>query len=871
MIWHNKETNEVLEELKVSAEEGLSNSEVDERLQKYGPNTIKNVEKPSFKKCFAEQIKNKYCLILIAIAIITSVVCMFNESDYLSPLLIIVIVLINSLVGAYQIFKSQVALNRLRSVASPVATVVREGSTRQISSEELVPGDIIIIKSGEFIPADARLIETSNFSCNEYALTGSDVSINKKADLVFDEISEISERNNMVFSGCVVTLGTAKAVVVETGLNTVLGRSSSIDQQTGEYTLPIQSRLNSTGKIINIVIFVFCALIFAINIIINFRNRHFETTILNSLLNSLALAVAAIPEGLPTISVIAVALGIEQIIKDGIVIKKVSALETLGKTTVICSDKTGIITKNSMTVARIFDGRETYKTYDDTPLTDNCKTILRVAASCSTLQNDATEKSIENACIELTGISGEELDNLYPRVAQIPFDYERKTMTSINLNDGKPVAIVKGAPEILAEKLNNIDSKTLLEANESMALDGLRVVCIAYKPLAEIPVNPIAEEIETDLIFIGLIGLDDPPRETTIEALGLCDTAGIRTIMITGDNITTAKSVARRVGILKDGTYAITGSSLSELTDEELAADIGKYSVFARITPEDKLRIIDALQKSGETVTVTGDDFSDVQALANADIGCAMGKIGTDVARGNADIIIKNSYFSSIVNSIKESRGLFANIQKSVAFLLSCNIAEVAVYLISLLIFKKPIVSAVQLLWINLLTDCAPVVALATAKAEKSVMKQLPSSFKGHLFDMRSAIDIAVQSLYITVITVLAFVIGKSSVSGFDGKLKYSMGITMAFTVLSLIEIFHAFNIRFTGSIFTKEFKFKDFMFVSTVLLLFVVLFLCLTSAGAVFGLTALGFKQLIFALLLSVSIIPFCEIMKIVKRKVQK
>ena len=870
MIWHSTSTDEVLEKFEVSKDTGLSVGVAAARLEKYGKNAIKNVEKPSVKKQFLAQLKDKYAFILVVIAILTSVVCLFSEADWFSPILIILIVILNAFISAFQMYKSQVALNRLRSIASPTATVIRDGDEKQIPAEELVPGDIIIIKAGEVIPADARLVETNNFSCNEYILTGSDVPVNKNPDVTFEDISEISERNNMAFSGCVATMGTAKAVVVETGLYTELGRSSSIDQQTGEYMLPIQSRLNSTGRIINIVIFVVCALIFALNMFINFRDSGFAVTTTTALLNSLALAVAAIPEGLPAISVVAVALGIERIIRDDIIIKKVSALETLGKTTVICADKTGIITKNSMTVDRIFDGNETIKLGDE-QIPDKLQTILQYATGCSTLDNDSTENSIKKACEKYTGIKAEELDNLFPRVSLIPFDSARKTMTSINLKDGKPIAVVKGAPETLADKFKNIDSKTILDINESMALDALRVVCIAIKPLDEIPVNPIPEEIENDLTFIGLIGLDDPPRIPTIDAIEVCDKAGIKTIMITGDNPTTAKAVARRVGIFKDGTQAITGSQLAELKDDELAADISKYSVFARVSPEDKLRIIEAFQKNGETVAVTGDNFSDAQALASADIGCAMGKIGTDVARGNADIIIKNSYFDSVVSAIRESRGLFANIQKSVAFLLSCNIAEVLMYLLSLLIFKKPIVSAVELLWINLLTDCAPVIALATGKAEEKVMRKCPSTLKGRLFDNKTIFDIGLQALFITVMSILAFAIGKNGIDSFDETVKYQLGMTMAFAVIGLTEVFHAFNLRFTESVFTKEFDFKEFLFISSVLLTVIISILILSPAGAVFGLIKLTFKQFIIVLIMAFAIIPFCEILKIIKKVIYK
>ena len=487
-------------------------------------------------------------------------------------------------------------------------------------------------------------------------------------------------------------------------------------------------------------------------------------------------------------------------------------------------------------------------------------TILRLASSCSTIENDATETSIKKACVEHCDISAEELDNLFPRVEMIPFDSARKTTTSINMIDGKPYAIVKGATESLVDKFNNIDAQTVLKVNEEFATDALRVVCIAIKPLEAIPSNPSPEDIENDLTFVGLIGLNDPLRIPTIDAIKTNDIAGIRTVMITGDNLTTAKAVARRAGILKNNYEAITGSEIEQMTDKELKDNISKYAVFARVTPNDKLRIISALRSSGEIVTITGDNFKDVQALASADIGCAMGRLGTDVIRANADIIIKNSYFDSIVNAIKESRGLFANIQKSVLYLLSCNIAEILFYLIALIVFKKPPISAVQLLWINLLTDCAPVIAIATAKAEDLVMTKHPTALGGRIFETSSIIDIILHSVYISAVTIIAFIVGYKSND-------YTYAMTMAFSTLALTEIFHAFNLRSQSSIFVSRYGINDFLFISSLLIIFIILFLCLTPAGFVFGLTILNFKYLLISLMLSITVIVFCEFLKLLKK----
>jgi len=860
MIWHSSEINDVLNELQVDPENGLANGVVDLRLEKYGKNRIKSIEKPSFKKHFLNQLNDKFAYILVAVAVISFILSvLYEKNDYFSPFLIIGIIVINALISAYHLYRSEKALNTLRSITNQTATVIRDGIERHISADELVPGDIILIKSGDYIPADARLIEANSFSCNEYILTGSEVPSPKKAEEIVADISPLPQRTNMVFSGCVAVYGNAKAVVAETGLNTEMGHNSAMDQQAGADTLPIEASLVSSGKIANIIIFVVCAIIFVIGVLQNFRAEDFAFTTVTSLLNALALAVCAIPEGLPAISTVAVALGIERIIRDDIIIKKVEALEVIGKTTVICSDKTGIITQNKMNVNCIFDG-DTTVSLDDSALTEKQGLILRLAAFCSTLENDATENGIKEAFEKYSGMSFSDLENQFPRVGVIPFDSTRKTMTTINMIDGKPMAIIKGAPEMLAEKLSLANKESLLKINEEMASKALRVICVAIKPLEEIPANPSADTIENDLTFVGLIGIDDPPSDDTIDSIKICDKAGIRTVMITGDNLVTAMSVARRVGILKDGTLAISGNEIEEMSDDELLKNIGKYSVFARVTPEDKLRIISALQNSGEIVTITGDRFKDVQALSAANIGCAMGEGGSDVARGNADIIINNSNFGSIIDAIKESRGLFANIQKSVSYLLSCNIAELLAYLVALIIFKVPPISASALLWINLLTDCAPVIALSMEKAEKEVMLNKPSTMSGRLFTKTMVMDIVLQSLYIAGISLVAFIVGKKS-----GGI--SVASTMTFAVLSLSQIFHTFNQRSNKSIIKARLNIGDFISVSSILLIFIIMFLVVTPAGAVFGLTCLRTTNVLICLALSLSVVLFCEVQKLIKR----
>ena len=857
MIWHSSEITDVLNQLEVDDKKGLANGVVDIRTEIYGKNTIKNIEKPSFKKRLLKQLNSKLVYALIIIAVLSFTVSLFyGDKDFYYPLFIIAIVLINSLVTAWHLYRCDSALNSLKSITNPSATVIRDGITRQIPSANLVPGDIILLNEGDYITADARIIETNNFRCNESLISGENIPVDKRANVTFEDITPIHERLNMVYSGCSVVHGSCKAVVVETGLNTELGHTSTMIQQTGADSIPIKSTLDSTEKLANIAIIIVCVLTFIIAMIQNFSsNVNFANLTVKLILNSVALAVAALPEGLPAISTVVVALGIQRIIKDDIIIKKVKALELLGKTTVICSDKTGVITRNHMSVNRIFDG-ERIIDVENEPLDEKTAMLLRLAVSCSTLNNDSTEQSIIEACRKYNSQTKNDIDNLFPRLETIPFDNDRKTMTTINMINGRPVAIVKGAPEMLADKFNNISSEELLKVNDEMAGDALRVICIGLKPLYELVTNPNPEDIECDLTFAGLIGLFDPPRNETIEGIASCDAAGIRTIMITGDNIITAKAVARRIGILKDGTEAISGAELAELTDEELASNIKKYSVYARVTPADKLRIIAAWQKNGDIVTITGDDITDADALSNADIGCAMNMQGADVAKGNADIIICNNNFVSIVNAIKESRGLFANIQKSVFYLFSCNIAELLIYLIGLIVFKTPPLAAILLLWINLLTDCAPAISLSTECAEENVMREKPVTLTGRLFDTYSIIQIALYSLFITATTLVAYAIG---------------GMTLAFTTLALSQIFHSFNVKTNRSIINVKLGINDFMTISTILILFIVLFLVLTPAGAVFGLSVLSGKSLIISIVLSIIIIPFGEILKFSRRFIKK
>ena len=861
MIWHSSEIDSVLEELKVDRNNGLANGVAYERLDKYGKNQVLDIKPVSLFKRFLNQINKKsvYALVLI------SIVCLFvsiiySENDYYSPLLIIAILAINAFVTAYHQYTCDKVFISQKAINVPKAKVIREGIERSIPSTELVPGDIILLNEGDYISADARLIETNSFRCSELTISGDSIPVEKDASIVFEDMIPIAGRRNMVFSGCSVIHGSAKAVVVETGLNTEFGKSSEIDEQTGVKTSVIEKRINTTGRIINIVVICICVFVFLVSMAIAlFSSRPFASVTVKMLLNSVALGVCALPECLPFITVIVTALGISRLVSEGILIKNTSMIESLGKTTVLCADKTGIFTKNHMEVKCIYDGDDLIS-LNDAEIPSKSAALLRLATACSMLQDDYTESAIEDACIKYNSQNKEDVNNVYPRLASIPFDGERKTMTSINIIDGKPLAIVKGAPEIVLKKCVGLDTNAVNNVCDKLAGSALRLICIAIKALEDSPANPVADDIERDLKFAGIIGLEDPPRYDVSDSILECKNAGIKVIMLTGDSAITASAVAKNIGMLDDDSNVITGDKLDELSDEKLAENVNSYSVFARISPAQKLRIINAFKNNGNIVTVTGSSIDDAEVLSIADVGFMVGKSDNDVAIGNSDIVVKKNSFSTVVRAIKECRGLFDNIRKAIHYLFSCNVAEILIYTLGLLIFRMPPLSAVQLLWINLLTDSFPAVSLTLQPADDGVMHNPPSTINGKLFDSNLSLKIACESIVITLCALIAFFIGN-----IYGR---TVAYTMIFLTMTISQILHSFNLRSSNSLMDMRFKHNEFMVISNFVLIFIASFLCLTPAGFIFGFKILTSTQFIISLVLSFVIVPFCEIFKFFERK---
>ncbi|MDO4608476.1 MAG: cation-transporting P-type ATPase [Clostridia bacterium] len=860
MIWHSSEFQDVLKQLSTTKDYGLANGVALERLEIYGRNTTSVTDKTGLLKRFFSQLKSKIVYFLFAVAIATFIVgLIYNKTDFYFPLLIVAIVFLNAFISALHLHKCDEALDTIHDAANPSVTVIRDGNKKQISSDMLVPGDIMVLSEGDYITADARIIESDGFRCNESILSGEVIPVEKFSDIILEDITASTERRNMVFAGTTVMHGSATVVVVETGLNTETGKQTDISRQTKTDKLPITDTLENSGKIINAFVLVFCIIAFIIGLMQNFDSTEpFASITLNSLINSVALGISAMPESLPAISTIVIALGIKRMIDDNIIIKDIKALETIGKTEVICVDKTGVITKNNMELACIFDGEQLVNINEEDSLSEKTLGVLQLATACSMLDNDSTESAIKDACAKHLALSHDEVGNLFPRLASIPLDSIRKTMTSINMISGKPVAIVKGAAEIVVPKCNVNGADKILKLCDDLAEKSYRVLCIAIKPLDEIPANPDPEEIENNLTFVGIIGLNDPPQSDTVEAINTCNIAGIRTVMITGDNILTAKTIARRIGILTDDSQAVSGAELEKLSDQELIYNIEKYSVYARITPEDKIRIIKAWQATGKIVTVTGNGFKDADALSVADVGCSVGEYGADATRGNADVIIKNKKFMSVVNAIKESRALFNNVKKAISYLLSCNFGEVAAYIFGMLIFGFPPLVAVQLMWINLLTDCTSVISLTVENSEIDVMHKKPLTLSGHLFSRNALLNILSDAAVIAVLTIVSFAIGGAAI-----------GATMAFSTLSLVQIFHSYNMKSQGSLIHTDFKSNKFMNFTSVLAVIISVFLVLTPAGALFGLSALGFGKFLISLGLALLIVPISEVKKIAIKKI--
>ena len=846
-MWHTLIKDEVLRKLKTNEKLGLREDEIIKRQEKYGKNRLKDKQKESIFIKFIKQFNDFMIIILIIASIVSAVISYIQgENDYIDSIIIIAIVMLNAIMGVVQEAKAEKSIEALKEMTPAKAKVIRNGQTIEVNAEELVPGDIVILEAGNYVPADCRIIESFNLKIEESSLTGETEPILKDENKIIKEKTSLGDMVNMAFMTGIVVNGHAKVVITETGMNTKVGQIANMMINDESPETPIQKKLNQVGKILGLVCLFICLIIFIIGIVKKIEPMEMFMT-------SVGLAVAAIPEGLPAIVTIVLSIGVTKMAKKNSIIRKLPAVETLGSSNVICSDKTGTLTQNKMKVVEIKSENPDLTIELGTMCTD-CEITYKDGKV--EVQGEPTEVAIVNKSIE-NGKNKKELYNIMPRVSEIPFDSNRKMMTTIHKIGNRYRVITKGAPDILVNKCIKIDKNKVQNDNLNMANKALRVIAVAYKDIDNFPSKIDSDIIENNLTFVGLIGMIDPPREGVKEAVKTCKKAGIKTVMITGDHILTAKAIAKELNILGTNDKAITGQELDNIPQNELEKNIEKYSVFARVTPEHKVRIVKAWQKTGAVVAMTGDGVNDSPALKNADIGIAMGKNGTDVAKNASDMILTDDNFVTIVEAVKQGRNIYDNIKKAIHFLIATNIGEIVTIFMGLILgFKSPLL-AIQLLWVNLVTDSLPAIALGLEPPEKGIMDRKPIDSKKGIFADGLWGKIVTEGIMIGMLTLIAFSIGNKY---------YGLEVarTMAFISIGLLELIHSFNIKSEKSIFKTNIFENKFLIGSFLLGIVVQLIVAIIPQLAeIFKLVPLNQTQWIITLAISILPIPIMELQK--------
>ncbi len=854
MTEHSMKLQEVIKNLSANTESGLSNSEAEARLEKNGPNKLREKKKKTNLQRFIDQFKDVMIIILIIAAIISFVIACVegNPKEFFEPALIMLIVFLNALMGVMQESKAEKALDALKNMSAPHAKVLRDGKEMIIEASRLVVGDIILLEAGDFVPADARLIKGVSLKSEESALTGESVPSEKDALLEVAENAPICDRANMVFSGCSITYGTAVAVVTATGMDTEMGKIANLlDNETDGQT-PLQQKLAQLGKYLGIVALAACGIIFVVGLVNKIPP-------LEIFMTSVSLAVSAIPEGLPAIVTIVLSIGVQRMVKKNALIRRLPAVETLGSASVICSDKTGTLTQNRMTLTKAYvEGGEVEDITENN--SEKIRKLLNYGTLCSDgtvvingdeIQHigDPTETAIVFAA-RRNGKTKEDLNKDFPRLAELPFDSDRKLMSTVNLIDGKKVVIVKGAFDMMAERCVAGDLEKAKDLVEEMSRDALRVLAVGYKEIDQLPEDVTSQNLETGLTFMGLVGMIDPPRPEAKEAVAVCRQAGIKPVMITGDHVVTASAIAKELGIFLEGDRAITGAELDAMSDSELDSQVESISVYARVSPENKIRIVKAWQKKGQVVSMTGDGVNDAPALKAADIGCAMGITGTDVAKGAADMTLTDDNFATIVDAVREGRGIYANIKKVVGFLLGTNIGEVITVFAAMLLWHKTPLLSMQLLMINLVTDSLPAIALGMEEVEKDVMNKKPKPKNEGIFAGGLGIRVVLQGFMFALLTLVGFKLGENVMGSLEG------GQTMAFIVLALTQVVQAFNMRSEHSLFKLGIFSNSKLNLAALGSTALVLLVTLTPIKSIFGLIPLTTPLYLIAL--GLILVPF-------------
>ena len=885
--WFNLSSKDTEKKLETNIEKGLSFEEVSKKRETYGRNELKAKKKKSLLQKFVEQFKDFMIIILIIAAIVSGIIGLKEGEGITDTIIILIVVVVNAIIGVAQENKAEKSLEALQKLSSHVAKVIRDGKLVVVPSVELVPGDIVVLETGDFVPADIRIVEAVNLKSQESALTGESVPVEKTEAVIQDEDIGIGDRTNLLFSSSLITYGRGKGIVVETGMKTEVGKIAEMINETEDTETPLQVKLNNLGKTLGIVALVICAVIFVVGTL-------YGKSPLNMFMTAVSLAVAAIPEGLAAVSTIVLAIGVQRMVKRNAIVKTLPSVETLGSASVICSDKTGTLTQNKMTVKKIFTNGELVDLEKVKEIDDEKKILFEAQMLCNdtkisedgTLTGDPTE----TALIDMGNTVGFKLEK-YPRVAEIPFDSDRKLMTTVHqVGDHFVVYTKGGVDELLSccntyQKYGEVESDLdnykvrIQDCNKKMAEGALRVLAAGYKIINHTLSEEDMKKLESGLTFIGMVGMIDPPREEAKEAVKKCISAGIKTVMITGDHKITATAIAKELGILKNENEAITGAELEKMSDEELKEKVRNISVYARVSPEHKVRIVKAWQANGEIVAMTGDGVNDAPALKKADIGCAMGVVGTDVAKEAADVILTDDNFATVVSAVEEGRRIYDNILKAIAFLLSSNVGEIVVLFLAILLTpvfathfgidpnNLDILLPVQILWINLVTDSLPALALAVDPAEKGVMKRKPLKNTKGIFTKGMTWRIIYQGIMIGLLTLAAFVLGLAT-EGVSPEQKVAIGETMAFTVLALSELVHVFNIRNNKESIFKTNPFNNGKLILAIIvsaaLMLVVLFV--PELQNVFGIEALPIDKIEETIALVFAPLVIVEIFKLLK-----